>query len=216
MLIHRRANSQESAPSMFAVCLFLYHFFSEPSTSSPPPVPRFQVHTAIEIAAPPAVVWKRLIAFPPLPAGEANGRSSGHLLSHRKRALHRQSRASQPDRELTPLLHWQFQGADSCLGTRQALRFLCLRRTNAMKETSPYENIHVRHLEITISNRNVLTSVRVRLPNGGTRLEGITTYQNKMWPGPILAALDRCHHPQHPQSRFHHIKELAESDAHRN
>src|SRR5262249_12041830 len=32
----------------------------------PPTTPRFQVRTSVKIAAPPEIVWKHIIAFPPL------------------------------------------------------------------------------------------------------------------------------------------------------
>lgn len=53
------------------------------------------------------------------------------------------------------------------------------------------------------------------LPNGGTRLGGTTTYQNKMWPGTYWRLwTDAIIHSIHNRV-FHHVKALAEADAHR-
>ena len=51
-----------------------------------------------------------------------------------------------------------------------------------MKETSPYENIHVGHLEDHDFQPERADFVLVHLPNGGTRLGGTTTYQTKCGP----------------------------------
>jgi hypothetical protein len=82
-----------------------------------------------------------------------------------------------------------------------------------MKETSPYGDIHVRHLEDHDFQPERADFLLVRLPNGGTRLEGTTTYQNKMWPGLYWRIwTDAVVHSIHRRV-FEHVKMLAESDA---
>jgi len=81
-----------------------------------------------------------------------------------------------------------------------------------MKETSPYKNIHVRHLEDQDFQPERADFVLVRLPNGGTRLEGTTTYTNKMWPGLYWRMwTDSIIHSIHNRV-FNHVKTLAEAD----
>ena len=48
---------------------------------------------------------------------------------------------------------------------------------------TPYGDIKVRHLEDHDFQPERVDFVITRLPNGNSRLEGTTTYQNKMWPG---------------------------------
>jgi len=84
-----------------------------------------------------------------------------------------------------------------------------------MKETSPYENIYVRHLEDHDFQPERADFVLVQLPNGSTRLEGTTTYQNKMWPGMYWrlwadAIIQSIHNRV-----FNHVKDLAEADVRR-
>jgi hypothetical protein len=66
-MIHNNSQSRQPTPSTFAVLVLALPVMLGVEHAAPPPVPRFQTHTSIEIAAPPDVVWKRLIAFPPLP-----------------------------------------------------------------------------------------------------------------------------------------------------
>jgi uncharacterized membrane protein YhaH (DUF805 family) len=53
MLIHGRTQSQQATPSMFAMMLASLPILLGVEHIAPPPLPRFQVHTTIEIAAPP-------------------------------------------------------------------------------------------------------------------------------------------------------------------
>ena len=211
MLLHRRANPTESAPSMFAVLLVSLPILFGAEHAAPPPVPRFQVHTTIEIAAPPEVVWKRLIEFPPLPAATewpfrlgiaypVEARITGEGLTADRECRFSTGSFKEPILAWEPGKHFAFSVSDEPL---------------LMKETSPYENIHVRHLEDHDFQPERADFVLVRLPNGGTRLEGTTTYQNKMWPGQYWRLwTDAIIHSIHNRV-FHHVKMLAEADAQR-
>jgi hypothetical protein len=81
-----------------------------------------------------------------------------------------------------------------------------------MTETSPYGQIHVRHLEDRDFQPERADFVLTPLPNGGTRLEGTTTYQNKMWPGEYWRLYtDAIVHGIHHRV-FEHVKQLSEAD----
>jgi hypothetical protein len=83
----------------------------------------------------------------------------------------------------------------------------------SMKETSPYGNIQVRHLQDHDFQPERADFVLIALPDGGTRLEGTTTYQNKMWPGAYWRLwTDAIVHSIHRRV-FVHVKELSEEDA---
>ena len=81
-----------------------------------------------------------------------------------------------------------------------------------MKETSPYGAIKVRHLEDRDFQPERVDFVITPLPNGNSRLEGTTTYQNKMWPGVYWRIwTDSLIHSIHHRV-FAHIKQLSETD----
>jgi len=208
MLIHGRANSAQATPSMFAVMLVSLPVLLGVEHAAPPPLPRFQVHTTIEIAAPPEAVWKRLIEFPPLAtatewpfrlgiAYPIEARIKGEGLTADRECRFSTGSFKEPVLAWEPGKHFAFSVADEPL---------------LMKETSPYENIRVRHLEDHDFQPERADFVLVRLPNGGTRLEGTTTYQNKMWPGMYWRLwTDAIIHSIHNRV-FNHVKTLAETD----
>ncbi len=208
MLIHGRANSPQATPSMFAMMLLSLPVLLGVEHAAPPPLPRFQVHTTIEIAAPPEVVWKRLIEFPPLAtatewpfrlgiAYPIEARIKGEGLTADRECRFSTGSFKEPILVWEPGKHFAFSVADEPL---------------LMKETSPYENIRVRHLEDHDFQPERADFVLVRLPNGGTRLEGTTTYQNKMWPGMYWRLwTDAIIHSIHNRV-FNHVKTLAEMD----
>jgi uncharacterized membrane protein YhaH (DUF805 family) len=208
MLIHGRANSPQATPSMFAMMLVSLPVLLGVEHAAPPPLPRFQVHTTIEIGAPPEVVWKRLIEFPPLAtatewpfrlgiAYPIEARISGEGLTADRECRFSTGSFKEPILAWEPGKHFAFSVSDEPL---------------LMKETSPYKNIHVRHLEDHDFQPERADFVLVRLPNGGTRLEGTTTYQNKMWPGMYWRLwTDAIIHSIHNRV-FSHVKILAETD----
>jgi uncharacterized membrane protein YhaH (DUF805 family) len=212
MFIHGRANSPQATPSMFAMMLVSLPVLLGVEHVAPPPVPRFQVHTTIEIAAPPEVVWKRLIEFPPLTtatewpfrlgiAYPIEARITGEGLTADRECRFSTGSFKEPILAWEPGKHFAFAVSDEPL---------------LMKETSPYKNIHVRHLEDHDFQPERADFILVRLPNGGTRLEGTTTYQNKMWPAMYWRLwTDAIIHSIHNRV-FHHVKDLAEADALRN
>ena len=211
MLIHGRSNSQQATPSLYAIMLATLPVALGVEHVTPPPVPRFQVRTTIEIAAPPEVVWKRLIEFPPLPAATEwpfrlgiaypiEARITGEGLTADRECRFSTGSFKEPILAWEPGKRFAFSVSDEPL---------------LMKETSPYENIHVRHLEDHDFQPERADFVLVRLPNDGTRLEGTTTYQNKMWPGQYWRLwTDAIIHSIHNRV-FHHVKTLAEADVQR-
>jgi uncharacterized membrane protein YhaH (DUF805 family) len=212
MLIHGRADSPQATPSTFAMLLVSLPILLGVEHVAPPPLPRFQVHTTIEITAPPEIVWKRLIAFPPLPAASEwpfrlgiaypiEARITGEGLTADRECRFSTGSFKEPILAWEPGKHFAFSVSDEPL---------------LMKETSPYENIHVRHLEDHDFQPERADFVLTRLADRRTRLEGTTTYTNKMWPGQYWRLwTDAIIHSIHNRV-FHHVKGLAEADAQRN
>jgi len=178
---------------------------------APPPVPRFQVKTSIEIAAPPEIVWKRIIAFPQLPAAREwpfrlgiayplAATITGEGLTADRECHFSTGSFKEPILAWEPAKHFAFGVAQEPL---------------LMRETSPYGNIEVRHLTDHDFQPERADFFLVPLAGGGTRLEGSTTYRNKMWPGEYWRLwTDAIIHNIHRRV-FEHVKRLAEADVRR-
>ncbi len=207
--IHNPAVVQRPATAPFAVLILALPAMMGAEHFAPPPVPRYQVRTSIEISAPPEVVWKRIIAFPPLAEAKEwpfrfgvaypiEARLKGEGLTADRECRFSTGSFKEPILAWEPGKHFAFAVADEPL---------------LMKETSPYGNIHVRHLEDHDFQPERADFVLIALPDGGTRLEGTTTYQNKMWPGAYWRLwTDAIVHSIHRRV-FVHVKELSEADA---
>jgi uncharacterized membrane protein YhaH (DUF805 family) len=207
--IHNHPAVQRPANATFAVLVFALPAMMGAEHFAPPPVPRYQVRTSIEIAAPPELVWKRIIAFPPLTdakewpfrlgiAYPIEARLKGEGLTADRECRFSTGNFKEPILAWEPGRHFAFAVAEDPL---------------LMKETSPYGNIQVRHLQDHDFQPERADFVLIALPDGGTRLEGTTTYQNKMWPGAYWRLwTDAIVHSIHRRV-FVHVKELSEEDA---
>ena len=209
-VIHTEPGLSRGQTSTFGAVLLALPLLMGLEHLAPPEVPRFQVHTSIEIAAPPEVVWKRIIAFPPLEKpNEMLFRYAG--IAYPIEA-HIQGEGLTADRECRfstgifkePILAWE---------TNKHFAFGVADEPLLMIETSPYGPIRVRHLEDRDFRPERADFVLTPLPNGGTRLEGTTTYQNKMWPGQYWRLYtDSVVHTIHRRV-FEDVKQLSEADA---
>lgn len=210
LLIHAQVGFGREHTSTFGAVLLTLPMLLGLEHVAPPPTPRFQVRTSIEIAAPPEVVWKRIIAFPPLGkptelafryAGIAypiEARIKGEGLTADRECRFSTGSFKEPILVWEPGKHFAFGVADEPL---------------LMTETSPYGQIRVRHLDDHDFQPERADFILTSLPNGGTRLEGTTTYQNKMWPGMYWRLYtDAIVHSIHHRV-FEHVKKLAEADA---
>jgi hypothetical protein len=206
--IHSRPGIANPGPQTFAALLLALPLLFGAEHFAPPPVPRYQVRTSIEIAAPPEVVWKRVVAFPPMPpatgwpfrlgfAYPIEARLTGEGLTADRQCRFSTRAFKEPILVWEPGKHFVFSVAEEPL---------------LMKEMTPYRNVHVRHLEDHDFRPERVDFVITRLPNGNSRLDGTTIYSNKMWPGACWriwtdAIIHNIHHLM-----FEHIKTLSESD----
>jgi uncharacterized membrane protein YhaH (DUF805 family) len=208
-VIHTKPGMRAAQAAPFGAVLLALPLLMGLEHATPPATPRFQVRTSIEIAAPADVVWKHIIAFPPLGkpteipfryAGiaypiEATIRGEG--LSADRECRFSTGSFKEPILVWEPGKHFAFGVADEPL---------------LMTETSPYGQIHVRHLDDHDFQPERADFVLTSLSNGGTRLEGTTTYQNKMWPGTYWRLYtDFIVHSIH-QRVFEHVKQLSDAD----
>ena len=209
LVIHNRSALPSPEPGTFAVLVLALPVLLGAEHAAPPPVPRFQVRTRIEIAAPPEIVWKRITAFPLLPppqelpfrvgiAYPVEAHLKGEGLTADRECRFSTGSFREPILAWEPPRHFAFSVADEPL---------------LMTETSPYGNIHVRHLEDHDLQPERADVFLTPLPNGGTRLEGIGTYTNKMWPALYWRIwADSIVHSIHRRV-FEEVKRVSEADA---
>lgn len=210
-VIHNRRQVQAYLASPLAAMLFVLPALFGAEQFGAPTLPRFQVHTGIDIAAPPMAVWNRLIAFPAIPVPQElpfsigiaypiEARIKGEGLTADRECRFSTGSFKEPILAWEPGKHFAFGVADEPL---------------LMKELSPYGNIKVRHLQDHDFQPERGDFVLTPLPNGGTHMEGTTTYQNRMWPGVYWRLwADAIVHSIHKRV-FAQIKTLAEADARR-
>ena len=176
---------------------------------APGPTPEFQTHTAIEISAPPELVWQRIIAFPRIDAPlnplfragisyPLEARIVGTGLTADRKCIFSSGAFNEP------ILAWE-EGKHFAFGVSE--------EPPLMKELSPYGAIHVRHLDDHDFRPLRADFYLTELPGGRTRLDGVTTYQNRMWPGAYWRLwTDAIVHQIHFRV-FNQVKKLAEQDA---
>ena len=209
MVMHNRSTLPHPEPSTFAILLVALPVLLGAEHAARPPVPRFEVRTSMEIAAPPEVVWKHITSFPPLPppselpfrvgiAYPVEARLEGQGLTAYRECVFSTGSFQEPILAWKPARHFAFSIADEPL---------------LMKETSPYGDIHVRHLDDHDLQPERGDVYLTPLPNGDTLLEGVGTYRNKMWPGFYWRIwADAIVHRIHRRV-FAQVKALSEAEA---
>lgn len=165
-----------------------------------------EVKTAIEIEAPPLVVWRHVIAFAPLdPPTELVFRSGiaypvGARIEGAGVGAVRYCQFSTGAFE-EPITHWE---------PGKRLSFDVTRHPAPMRELSPYD-IAPPHLDGYFAARRGEFRL-VALPGGRTRVEGSTWYELRIDPqtywSPMADALVRAIH----QRVLRHIKTIAERE----
>jgi uncharacterized membrane protein YhaH (DUF805 family) len=169
--------------------------------------PRYEVATAIEVDAPPEVVWRHVIGFSELPAPSEWVFDTG--IAYPLRAtIQGEGVGAVRHCEFTtgpfvePITVWE---PPSRLG------FDVASQPPSMKEWSPYADVHPPHLEHAIVSRRGEFRL-VALPGGRTRLEGSTWYELSMSPDLYWKAWsDSLLHTIHGRV-LRHVKALSEAD----
>jgi hypothetical protein len=139
--------------------------------------PEQSVVSSVNIDAPPEIVWKYVIAFPPLQKPHdwiftlgAAYPQEAVIVGHGPGAIRRCVFSTGAFVE--PVTLWQ---------DNQLLAFDVSQCPPSMQEWSLYSNLHPRHLEGYFVSRHGQFKL-TPLPGGRTRLEGTTWYTNQMFP----------------------------------
>ena len=143
----------------------------------PEPTPLHEVRSAIEIDAPPEIVWRHVISFPELPEPAAFVRNMGIAYPRRARiegsgvgAVRYCEFSTGPFVE--PIRVWE---------TARRLSFDVVQSPPPLREWSPYAGVIPPHLDGYFRARQGEFRL-VRLPGDRTRLEGSTWYELRIAP----------------------------------
>ena len=142
-----------------------------------PPAPLREVRSSIEIDAPPDVVWRNVIAFPPLPAPNELVFRAGIAYPMRAEIAGQGVGAIRycvfsTGAFVEPITRWE---------PGRRLSFDVRAQPRPMQEWSPYADITPPHLDGYFRSRRGEFRL-VPLPGGRTRLEGSTWYEMRIQP----------------------------------
>jgi hypothetical protein len=186
-------------PATYALFVILPLLFTADLTL---PVP---IHTQIEVAAPPEIVWKNVVKFPDLPDPDEFLFSAGLAYPKRARVVGRGPGAVRYCEFSTgafvePIRVWE---------ENKLLRFEVTSSPEPLREISPYGDRHPPHLNGYFTSRQgrfLLT----RLRNGHTLSSGTTWYELRIGPGPYWRIWADCIVHKIHLRVLRHIQRLSE------
>jgi len=204
--LRRPGGGLPAPPAVCGVLLMLPAMMGMEASTAPPPAVR-PVTTAIVVDAPPAAVWKRVIAFPPLdPPREALFRAGiaypvaasidGSGVGAVRRCVFSTGAF------VEPITAWD---------APRRLAFSVAQQPASMEELSPWGEVRPPHLDGFL--RSHRGEFRLEpLPGGRTRLTGTTWYENRMWPARYWRVWsDEIMHAIHRRV-LEHVARTAEAD----
>lgn len=204
----QKSRHAQAQPAAMLSLLIVIPLLAGAEFWKPAPTPHHVVHSSEEIAAPPHVVWQRIISFPrieekphwilrlgmayPLEAKTTGAGLSGDRQTAFSTGISRE-----------PILAWE-EG--------KHFAFRVAEEPPLMKETSPYGTIHVRHLEDHDFRSGRVDFYLTKLPGERTQLDCWSAYENRMWPGGYWQLWTDEIVRQVQLRVFRHVKKLAEAD----
>jgi hypothetical protein len=207
-LIQKRHWLRQATPAMLSAVLQFVPGTTiyERVAGSHPPI--FEVRTALEINAPPEMVWQRVVAFSEIPAPKQLLFRAGIAYPIRAEIYGRGPGAVRhcvfsTGPFVAPIDVWD---------EPKLLRFSVRSNPTPMQEWTPYPSIDPPHLHgFFISQQGQF--LLIPLPGGRTRLEGTTWYRHGLWPAAYWSLWsDAIVHRIHLRV-LRHIQRLAEHDA---
>jgi uncharacterized membrane protein YhaH (DUF805 family) len=165
-----------------------------------------EVHSAIVIDAAPEVVWRHVIAFPPLPAPSELVFRLGIAYPMKAEIVGHGVGATRycvfsTGAFVEPITHWE---------PGRRLSFDVVTQPRPLQEWSPYADVMPPHLDGYFRSRRGEFRL-IALPNGRTRLEGSTWYEMRLYPEEYWVLFgDAFIHRIHERV-LAHIKRVAET-----
>lgn len=175
-----------------------------------PATPLREVRSAVIVDAPAAVVWRNVVAFPPLPEPSDLVFRAGIAYPQRAEIVGEGVGAVRycvfsTGSFVEPITHWE---------PGRRLSFDVTTQPPPLQEWSPYAGVAPPHLDGYFRSRRGEFRL-VALPDGRTRLEGSTWYEMRLYPAAYWvifgdALIGRIH-----GRVLRHIEALSERDARR-
>lgn len=178
----------------------------ETQTAGTPPL--IGVTTQVDIAAPPAMVWRHVVTFSELPPPKELIFRSGIAYP---------IRATIKGDGIGAVRHCEFSTGPfvepiTVWDEPRRLAFDVVAQPHPMREISPYRAIHPPHLDGFFRSKRG-QFLLVPLSNGHTRLEGTTWYEQRLWPAVYWQSWsDWLVHTIHRRV-LNHIRDEAENTA---
>ncbi len=206
-VIQRRPAYNAESFHVFSLLLIVMPLFMGLEHTAKQEPPLIRVSTEVVISAPPEVVWQHLIAFAELPPPEDKLFQTGIAYPIRAEIKGRGVGAVRycvfsTGAFVEPIEVWD---------EPRLLKFGVTSQPPVMNEVSLYTELRPPHLQNYLHSRKgqfLLT----QLPDGRTRLEGTTWYENDFWPGLYWRQWsDYIIHRIHLRV-LNHIRQLAEKE----
>ncbi len=206
--IQRRSGALTAAPGLYVLVLLIAPLMMGAEAFGPQIPPIYEVRTQMEIDAPPAAVWQRLVTFPTLPPPREWPFRLGIAFPIRS-TLHGEGVGAQRECQFSsgqfaePIVSWD---------ENRKLRFTIAEAPLLMEEWSPYGRIRTRHIEEHYFRAHDAEFTLTPLPGGRTLLSGVSRYENRMWPSDYWRLwTDAIVHNIHLRV-FRFVKQTAEAD----
>jgi hypothetical protein len=206
--LQRRPGALAAAPGAYLIVLVIAPMIMGAEAFGPQIPPIYEVRTQIEIAAPPALVWQRLVTFPALPPPKEWPFRLGIAFPIRSQ-LHGEGVGARRECQFSsgqfaePIVGWE---------ENRRLRFTIAQAPLLMEEWSPWGHISTRHIDEHYFRAHDAEFTLTPLANGNTLLTGVSRYENWMWPSAYWRLwTDAIVHDIHLRV-FRFVKETAEAD----
>ena len=168
---------RRNAPAMLSIAVLLTPGFYGVEHFTRPQPGIFEVKSAIEINAPPAQVWLKVVAFNEIPPPKESLFRAGIAYPIRAEITGQGAGAVRQcvfstGSFVEPIIVWD---------EPRLLRFSVTANPAPLNELTPYGHIEPRHLHGYFESHQG-QFLLAALPGGRTRIEGTTWYSHSMWP----------------------------------
>lgn len=203
----RRGRFEEQKPAMLSVLLLLAPGIVGIENFVNPVPPEYRVDSSVEIAAPPEIVWQKVVAFAQIPEPREWYFRAGVAYPVRAEILGRGAGAERhcvfsTGAFVEPIEVWD---------EPRLLKFSVSANPPPLNELSPYGHINTPHMHGYFASDEGQFRL-IALPGGRTQLEGTTWYHNRIWPTAYWRIWsDAIIHRIHLRV-LRHIKSLSEAE----